>query len=166
MRFKRYITILGIDPGTKKIGYGLIKKEGNSLKYLQSGLIDNNNSPKEKQLLKIEKDLTKIIKKAKPNLVGIEKLYFLKNKKTALDVAQAKGVIMAVLAKSKIPLIEVSPTQVKLATTGNGKATKKEVAKMVYLTLGLDQNSKKIDDITDALAIAITVSNKSKAIDI
>jgi crossover junction endodeoxyribonuclease RuvC len=158
---KKSIIILGLDPGTKRIGYGLIKKEKGKLEYLQSGLVKKVFSDKkDKHLLEIEKGLIKIIKKTKPNLVGIEKLYFSKNKKTAIEVAQVRGIMLAVLAKLKIPFIEISPTQAKLASTGNGKASKKEVAKMVYLSLGLDRNSKKIDDVTDALAIAIAASNK------
>lgn len=161
---KKSTIILGIDPGTIRIGYGLIRKEGEDLKYVQSGLINIHRDKKENQLLELEKNFLKLLYKTRPNLAGIEKLYFVKNKKTALDVAQARGVIIAALAKSKTPFIEVAPTQVKLAATGNGRASKEAVAKMICLNLGLDRTNKKIDDVTDALAVAIAVSSKTLTI--
>jgi len=162
--------ILGIDPGSVRVGYGAIKKEGDKLIHLQSGLLDIPQDSKENQLVALEKSLQNLITKIKPNLIGVEKLYFAKNKKTALEVAQARGVIINVIAKSSISFIEVSPSQVKQGVTGNGRASKKAVAKMVNYFLNSKYlpaefaTGKVIDDITDALAIAITISNNKEFI--
>lgn len=151
--------ILGIDPGTSRIGFGLIKKEGSNLKHLKSGLL-NINFEKDKFFVQLEKSFLKILKESKPNLVVIEKLFFFKNKKTAFKVSEARGVIIYLLEKNNIPYIELTPLEVKYNLCGSGKADKKSVAKIVKLILNL-KNFKKIDDATDALAMAIIGSNKN-----
>lgn len=150
--------ILGIDPGTARIGYGVIKKEGKKLLYINSGLLTIPKTEHATKLIIIEEELTKLIQKTSPARVGIEKLFFAKNRKTALEVAEARGIIIATISKQKLPIIELTPPEVKLAVTGNGTASKEAVAKMVSLILKLDI-SKKIDDVTDALGIAIAISN-------
>ncbi len=145
--------VLGIDPGSTRIGYGLIKENKNEISYLASGLL--KVSPlSSKQLLTLEKNFLKLIKKYHPDLIGIEKLYFSKNQKTALAVAQARGVIINVILKKKIPLLEFTPSQIKKAINNYGKSDKKNVARMI--TFYLNINPPKIDDISDALAIALT----------
>lgn len=162
--------ILGIDPGSVRVGYGAIKKEGGKLIHIQSGLLDIPQDSKENQLITLEKSLQNLITKIKPDLIGVERLYFVKNQKTALEVAQARGVIINVIAKFSIPFIELSPSQVKQAVTGNGRASKKAVAKMINYFINAKSlpaeftTSKVIDDITDALAIAITISNNKEFI--
>ncbi|MEK7482129.1 MAG: crossover junction endodeoxyribonuclease RuvC [Patescibacteria group bacterium] len=146
--------ILGLDPGSTRVGYGLIKKEKNDLKLIECGLLKVLSKDKGQRLLEIEKDLSGLIKKHKPDLISLERLFFMKNMKTALDVAQSRGVLTLLTAKYKIPLLEFSPSEIKIAATGYGLADKKAVAKMVAKILKTDKIGK-IDDISDALATAI-----------
>jgi len=158
--------ILGIDPGTKRIGYGLIEKKGKKLVYLDSGLLKiNSHVPETKinseysYLLDLEKSFKELIKKNKPDLIALEKLFFMRNKKTAMKVAKAKGILILTALKKKIPLVEINPTEVKFSLTGDGKADKIGVAKMVNYFLNIN-HSFKVDDIADALAIAICAALK------
>ncbi|MDI6733964.1 MAG: crossover junction endodeoxyribonuclease RuvC [Patescibacteria group bacterium] len=149
--------IIGIDPGSTRIGFGLLKTNGRNLVHLKSGLLDIPKGTKSLRLLFLGKGLEKIIAKFKPDRAGLEKLFFVKNKKTALEVAEARGVIINTLIKRGVKLFEFAPSEVKLAVTGNGNADKQAVAKMVSLILCLSHKPK-IDDVSDALAIAITAS--------
>jgi len=153
------MVVLGIDPGSTRVGFGLILIEGQKMHHLKSGLLNIPEEPKNLRLLSLEKDLLKILDEFKPEKAGIEKLFFVKNKKTAFEVAESRGVIINTLAKRNIKLFEVYPSEVKLALTGNGNANKNAVAKMVNFFLRLPQKPK-TDDISDALAIAITISRK------
>ncbi len=148
--------VLGIDPGTVRIGVGIIEKNGGTLTCLDVGLLSLEKKYKNDgdRLYSIECALKKIIKKYKISLVGIETLYFSKNQKTALAVSEARGVILKTIAEHKIPYIEISPSGVKLAVAGDGRAKKEMVAHMVGISLHISTN-KIIDDATDALAIAI-----------
>ena len=149
--------ILGIDPGTTRIGYGAIKLEKGVLTHVSSGIL-----PISKQhthpLSVIHKELLRIISEVKPDRVGVEKLFFAKNKKTALAVAEARGVIIHTIASENIPIYECTPNEVKVAVTGNGTANKQAVAKMVSSILRTPLTHL-VDDATDALAIAITCIN-------
>ena len=152
--------VLGIDPGTTRIGYGVIESSGNSLRHITSGILEV--APKEtsgERLNEIQTSLERLLLRTQPEKVGIERLFFSKNKKTALSVAEARGVLVATVVHNKIPLLELSPNEVKLAVTGNGNSKKNAVAKMVSLLLRVDV-SHLLDDATDALAIAIASSNK------
>ncbi|MEK7506168.1 MAG: crossover junction endodeoxyribonuclease RuvC [Patescibacteria group bacterium] len=150
--------ILGIDPGNVRAGYGLIKKDGQDFIRIESGIF---KIPAEtslgNQLLALEKDMEKLIKKTKPDLVGLEKIFMNKNKKTGVFVAQARGIIVKVSAAYKLKLVELSPSSIKLAVTGDGRADKKAVAKMVGLFLKM-KIAGLLDDETDALATAIAAS--------
>ncbi len=152
------MVILGIDPGTTRIGYGAIQKDGATLIYITSGalIIKGNTSEK---LVSLEQTLSKLLKDIRPERVGVEKLFFSKNKKTALDVAQARGVIICSIARQAIPIIEVSPSEMKLAVTGDGRASKAGVAKMVRQFLNVP-TEQMLDDVTDALGVAISISNQ------
>ena len=151
--------ILGIDPGTTRAGYGAIKKTGGRLSYLTGGLLSSPKTDDQgRRLLALEYGLRNIIKTINPDVVGVEKLYLTKNKKTAIRVAEARGIIIKTLSERKIPVEELSPPSIKLAVTGDGAADKRAVAKMVTLLLHID-TSEMLDDITDALAIAIATSS-------
>lgn len=152
------MTILGIDPGTTSVGYGAIKKAGSKYELLDSGLLKVNSQGTEDRLKEIEKSLKSLVEKINPDKVGVEEIFFSKNRKTAIKVAQARGVIMLTLSKNTDNIFEISPSQVKSSVTGNGNASKKSVAKMVkhFLTKGDIDNLP--DDATDAIAIAIGVS--------
>ncbi|MFH1232760.1 MAG: crossover junction endodeoxyribonuclease RuvC, partial [Patescibacteria group bacterium] len=106
----------------------------------------------------INLELTKIIKKYKPNLIAIEELFFCKNVKTALVVGQARGVMLLTAKQNKVPTVEFTPLQVKQAVSTYGRADKNQVKKMVKLLLNLKELPKS-DDAADALAIAICASN-------
>ncbi|MDI6821046.1 MAG: crossover junction endodeoxyribonuclease RuvC [Patescibacteria group bacterium] len=151
--------ILGIDPGSTHVGFGLILTKGQKLFHLKSGLLNIPKEPKSSRLLSLEEDLKKILDEFKPERVGVEKLFFVKNKKTAFEVAESRGVIINTLAKHNLKLFEVYPSEVKLALTGNGSANKNAVAKMVSFFLRLPKKLQ-TDDVSDALAIAITISRK------
>lgn len=155
--------ILGIDPGSTRVGYGLIKKEKNSLKFIRAGLLKITAKNKNQKLVDLEKSFSQLLKKEKPDLVALEKLYFVKNLKTALEVSQSRGVLVLVILKNKLPLIEISPSEVKLMVSGDGRASKKAVAKMVGYFLKIN-TAKQIDDISDALALAIAADSLSRGL--
>ena len=150
--------ILGIDPGSVRVGYGVIEASGNKIKYVRSGLLKTGKSLSE-SLRAIELDLEKIIRETKPERAGIEKLFFVKNQKTGIRVAEARGVLLNTVAKAGLKIVELAPTEVKLAVTGNGSASKEAVAKMVRYFVRLPEN-KTADDVTDALAIAIAAAGE------
>lgn len=147
--------IIGIDPGFGRVGFGIIEKTPN-YKYVTSGII---STKKEVNLYnrtnEIEADLEIILKKHKPDIAIVEKIYFSKNTTTAMQVAEARGVICNLLNKKGITIHEVTPTQIKSILTGNGNASKDQVEKMVKLHLKIEK-IKAIDDAMDALAAAIT----------
>ncbi|MCL5004860.1 MAG: crossover junction endodeoxyribonuclease RuvC [Patescibacteria group bacterium] len=147
--------ILGIDPGSTRVGYGLIKKNKNDLSLIKCGLLKIKSKDKAQRLLEIEKDFSSLIARTKPDLVILEKLFFMKNMKTALEVAQSRGVLTLLATKSKIPLLEFSPSEIKIGVTGYGRADKKAIAKMAAKILKVPE-FKEIDDVTDAIAAAIT----------
>lgn len=150
--------ILGLDPGSVRVGYGLIKKQGGELRFIKAGLLKISSKDKNQRLLELEKSFSELLKKQNPDLVVLEKLFFMKNLKTAVEVAQSRGVLTLIVAKYKIPLLEFSPTEIKIAATGYGRADKKAVAKMVERILGINK-IKAVDDVSDALAAAITGAN-------
>ena len=150
--------ILGIDPGSKMVGYGLLEKNGQKLNFLEAGLL-KIKSPLPYNLIEIETGLLKLIRKYHPEKIAIEKIFFMKNQKTGIDVSQARGVILLAALKNKIEIAEYAPNEVKLAVAGYGLANKKGVEKMVKLILNKPE-LKMIDDAIDALALAITSANR------
>lgn len=153
--------ILGIDPGTTIVGFGIIEKNKNGLICLDYGCIKTKSkSPEIEKIALIEKELNDIIKKNRPDKIGVEKLFFFKNTKTAINVAQARGVILAVCAQNNVEVCEFTPLQIKQAVSCYGRADKGQIQKMVKLILGLKEIPKP-DDAADALACAITCANYS-----
>lgn len=153
--------ILGIDPGTATTGYALIKKQkNNSFEIVDFGVISTKKTKSDSErLLEVQKDLTKIIAKYKPEIAGVEKLYFENNAKTAMTVSQARGVVLLTLQQKKVKLLEFTPLQVKSIICGYGKAEKKQVQLMVQKTFNL-KSLPKPDDAADALAIALCAGFK------
>lgn len=147
--------ILGIDPGMAIVGYGLIETtESDELALLASGSIQTDKKLGDsKRLLEIYNDLSKIIETYRPNCASVEQLFFFKNQKTVIPVAEARGVILTVLEKYDIPIYSYTPMEVKQVLTGYGRAEKKEVEQMVRLSLNTELP--KLDDTVDAIAIAI-----------
>lgn len=153
--------ILGIDPGTATTGYGIIEARKNELKVVTFGCIKTAKQDKaEKRLAEIYRDLTKLIKKYRPKVAAVESIFFYKNVKTAIAVAQARGVVLFCIHKNKIKLAEFAPLEVKRTLTNYGKADKKQVQYMVKQLLNLKQIPKP-DDAADALAVAICAANIS-----
>ncbi len=151
--------ILGLDPGLARLGYGVISVTGNSLSCIAFGCIETPSTHSLSQRLEeLYNELSSLIKKFSPHLAAVEKLFFAKNTKTALDVSQARGVILFTLAHAKIPVYECTPLQVKQAVVGYGRAEKRQIQKMVQLLLSLSTPPRS-DDAADALAIAICASN-------
>jgi len=153
--------ILGIDPGTATTGYGVIEK-GNNLKMIDYGCIKTTTDYSTAERLNIlDKELSKIIKKYKPSKIAVEDIFFFKNVKTVIKVSQARGVILARAAKTKMQVIEYTPLQIKQAVTSYGRADKNQVQQMVKLLLNLKQIPKP-DDAADALATAICCANSTR----
>ncbi len=149
--------ILGIDPGSTRAGYGVInfpQKGGQKPEFIDGGIIQVFSKDKSQRLVDLKNSLIPIIKKFSPDVAGIEKLYFVKNMKTALEVAQSRGVIMMCLQENKIPMEEFTPLEVKQGVCGYGNADKIAVTKMVKRILKIEDLNQP-DDVYDALAIAI-----------
>jgi len=159
------MTILGIDPGSTRIGFGLIADaENRKLVYIDCGVLESHLKGADALLLQITQDFAKLIKKHCPDLIGIEKLYFAKNVKTGIAVAQTRGAIIAAAAQFHIPIQEFSPSEIKSATTNYGLADKKAVSRMVSVILGIGKVPG-YDDASDALAIAITTAMHRSPLD-
>ncbi len=137
------------------VGYGLIDYTNDEISLCSSGSIQTCKDCKdEERLLDIFNDMCTIVEKYRPDCASIEKLYFFKNQKTIIPVAEARGVILTALQKYNIPIYEYTPIEVKQVLTGYGRANKKEVESMVKLSLNTD-TLPKLDDTVDAIAIAI-----------
>lgn len=154
--------ILGIDPGSSLMGFGLI--EANHLQQtivpISYGTLEVKEKDPAKKLLEIFSFMENFLRQNPVDLAAVEKLFFSKNTKTAFEVAQARGVIVLSILKNKIPLLEPTPGEIKVAVASYGSADKKMVAKMVSLMLSLP--AEKFDDnTTDALAVAIAASRKN-----
>lgn len=149
--------ILGIDPGTGILGFGVVDCQiGKPLRMVTGGVISTPaHTPVEVRLEEIYDGLKEIIRETNPDEVSIEKLFFSKNVTTAITVAQARGVAILVAHQHKIPISEYTPNQIKQTLTGYGGADKKQMQEMVKNTLGLSEIPKP-DDAADALAAAIT----------
>jgi crossover junction endodeoxyribonuclease RuvC len=151
---------LGIDPGTRRIGYGIVeKKKDNTLRFVAAGILKIEGSNDTIALAEAKKGIVAVIKKYKPDIMGIEKLFFAKNQRTAMAVSQARGVLMLAAYDAGVPIKEYAPNEIKLGIAGYGFADKKAILKMVRLILG-KQDLKVIDDASDALAGAIMAVNE------
>lgn len=154
--------IIGIDPGTGILGFGVIDVERGKTKLVTAGVITTPaHTPIDERLEEIYDGLTDIIEETKPEVMSIEKLFFTKNVTTAISVAQARGVAMLTGRKAKLPIAEYTPNEIKQTLTGYGKADKKQMQEMVRIQLGLAEVPKP-DDCADALATAITYAMMSR----
>lgn len=155
--------IIGIDPGTATTGYALIRKiKQDVFEIIDFGVIKTHQSLSDSQrLFEMRKDLQKIIKKYKPSVAGVEKLFFETNIKTAMTVSQARGVVLFTLEENHVALHEFTPLQVKSSICGYGKAEKKQVQYMIQKIFNL-KSLPKPDDAADALGIALCAGLKSK----
>ena len=147
--------ILGIDPGVATIGFGLIRAERGKNTLLRYGVITTPPGiPLSSRLLQIASDLEQLILQFKPDVMAVEELFFNQNVTTGIGVAQARGVILMTAEKLGVPIYEYTPSQVKQAVVGYGKAEKHQVMDMTKRILGL-KSAPKPDDAADAVAIAL-----------
>lgn len=147
--------IIGIDPGYAIVGFGILEYTGINFQVVEYGAITTPADAEFSERLKmIYNDIAFVLERYKPEYMAIEKLFFTTNQKTAIDVAQARGVIMLSATQRNIPVFEYTPLQVKQSVVGYGKAEKRQVMEMTRRILGLAEVPKP-DDTADALAIAI-----------
>lgn len=147
--------IIGIDPGYAIVGYGVLDYSGNRFGVVEYGAVTTPaGTAFDRRLELIYDELEQIVKRHAPQFMAVEKLFFTTNQKTAIDVAQARGVIQLCAVKNGVDVFEYTPLQVKQSVVGYGKAEKKQVQQMTKTLLGLEAVPKP-DDTADALAIAI-----------
>jgi len=161
------MTILGLDPGIARLGWGAIGTISNSKLQISNvgfGVIETpKNVATTARMQTIQKEIRKLLKKYKPSLVAVEKLFFSKNVKTAMRVSEIRGIILLTLASARVPFVEYTPQQVKQAVSGYGNADKQQVQRMVQVILKLNAIPKP-DDAADALALAITGMHSARSI--
>lgn len=156
--------VLGIDPGTAILGYGVVATEGEALEAVDFGVLTTPASlPLTSRLLLLFEGLTQIMDRVQPTEVAVEQLFFSRNVQSAFSVGQARGVALLAAARRGLAVSEYTPQQVKQAVAGYGKATKIQVQSMVQVMLALQQMPQP-DDAADALAIAICHARWSEAV--
>ena len=154
--------VLGIDPGTASLGYGVVDLREGGLASLDHGVLATGpERAMPDRLLAIHRGLVDLLARHRPALVAVERLFFSTNVQTALAVGQARGVVLLAAAEAGLPVREATPNEVKVAVTGSGAADKEQVGRMVATTLGLPGRPTR-DDAADALAIAIWGANTAR----
>jgi crossover junction endodeoxyribonuclease RuvC len=155
------LRVIGIDPGTLSCGYGIVEKETDGLRHITSGIL---NLPKKEDLSKrlgiLYRELKKILIEFSPEYAAVEKVFFARNVKAALNLGHARGVVLLCLAEEGIKITEYSANEVKKAVTGYGRADKNQIQKMVQNILRLPEQPK--TDSADALALAICHINTER----
>jgi crossover junction endodeoxyribonuclease RuvC len=154
--------VLGIDPGTAALGYGVVERDGGALRAVDVGCVTTSaDLPLGERLRIIHDALTELIETHRPTLLGVERLFFSKNAQTAFAVGQARGVVLLAAAQHGVDVREATPNEVKVAVAGYGAAEKAQVGRMVATILGLDAVPTP-DDAADALAVAICIANRER----
>lgn len=148
-------TIFGIDPGFDRCGFGVVNYNGHDFELVDTGCITTSKDLAHgERLHEVAGDLQLLLKRHNPDIIGIEELFFSKNVKTAMKVAESRGVALMIASELKVPIVELNPNQIKLAICGDGRADKGRVQEMVTKVLKLKAVPEP-DDAADALAIAI-----------
>ncbi len=153
--------ILGIDPGSKNMGYAIVEKNQHKVRLIEAGLIKIKESVLQHQIVEMVEGLEQVIKDKNIDEVAIEDIFFAFNPKTVIKLAQFRGAISLKILQEIGNFSEYTPLQVKKAVTGNGKASKEQVAFMVKRILGIKKEIKPLD-ITDAIAVALTHAQRIK----
>lgn len=154
--------IIGIDPGIADTGFGVIIADQGKLKHVAHGSIKTPaGQPLNERLLKLNRELSALLQQHRPEIAVVEQLFFCNNAKTAFSVGQARGVILLTLTEAGLPILELTPLQVKQGLTGYGAADKKQIQQMVKVILNLKEIPKP-DDAADALAMAVCGSSMHK----
>ena len=154
--------VLGIDPGIRSTGFGIIDSKSNSLSLIAYGTINpkkSDNLPK--RLNYLFKEINAILDKFSPDIFSIEDMFYSKNVKTAMILGQARGAIIIAGAQANIPIFEYAPRKVKMSVCGNGGASKEQVQYMVMKILNLKEAPSPLD-VTDAIAVAICCLNQAR----
>lgn len=154
---------LGIDPGTARTGFGLVRQTASGgVQLVAYGVIETEaGQPMGDRLLSLEQELLSLLDQHHPASAGVEKLYFDRNVSTAMTVGQARGIVLLTLARHSVPMQEYTPQEVKQAVAGYGGADKKQMQAMVRLLLEMDHEPRP-DDAADALAVAICHAHASQ----
>lgn len=156
-----HVRILGIDPGSRLTGYGVIDVIGNQIRMVTHGTLRLSNTggkaviPLERRLLSIHEGLSAVIAEHRPHVMSVERVFFAKNAVSALKLGQARGAVILSGAIHGLEIAEYSPSEVKAALVGHGQADKQQVAKMVALLLGIHEKKFATTDASDGLALAI-----------
>ncbi len=157
MRERARRRFIGIDPGTTRVGYGVVEASGGSVRFVTAGIFPVASRARAERLAEIHRALLRLIDEHRPAGLGIEQLFFSTNQRTAMAVAEARGVLLLAAAERGVPIHELSPRAVKFGITGYGAADKRAVLKMVRLILR-EPDLRVLDDASDALALAILAS--------
>jgi crossover junction endodeoxyribonuclease RuvC len=156
------VIVLGIDPGTAAMGYGIVERTGGRLREVDHGVLTTSaDTSMPERLLAIHALVDELLALHQPDSIGVERLFFSRNVQTALAVGQARGVVLLAAAQHGTPVYEATPNEVKSAVAGYGAADKQQVQRMVQLVLGMTELPRP-DDAADALAIAIWVANTAR----
>lgn len=159
---KNKLKILGVDPGTGIVGFGIISSDGFNHQLIEAGIISSPpHTPLDERLEIIYNELAELINEFKPSVMVIEKLFFAQNVTTAISVSHARGVMMLAGKQAKLKIVEYTPLQIKQSITGYGRAEKKQIQHMVKVMLKLKQLPKQ-DDCADALAAALVWASSAK----
>jgi len=154
------VIVLGIDPGTAALGYGIVEQTGGRLREIDHGCLTTSpDLPLGERLLAIHGVVSDLIALHEPAIVAVERLFFSRNAQTAIAVGQARGVVLLAAAQHGKPVREATPNEVKSAIAGYGAADKEQVQRMVQLVLGMATRPTP-DDAADALAIAVCIANR------
>ena len=148
------MVILGLDPGTARIGYGLVAR-GVPPRLIACGILKVHTQERDGRVFEAVQHLKKLIQKHHPTLIALEKIFFVKNQKTGLQVSEMRGALLYAIRENNLRVVEYGPKEIKKNITGDGNADNRAVAKMVKATL----QKKEIlgpDDVTDAIAVALT----------
>jgi crossover junction endodeoxyribonuclease RuvC len=156
------VIILGIDPGTAALGYGIVESSRGRLREVDHGcLVTSPDTALPERLLAVHALVDELIAVHSPRLLAIERLFFSRNAQTAFAVGQARGVVLLAAAQHAVSVVEATPNEVKSAIAGYGAADKEQVQRMVQLVLRMTERPRP-DDAADALAIAVWGANSAR----
>ncbi|HEX9620772.1 MAG TPA: crossover junction endodeoxyribonuclease RuvC [Polyangiaceae bacterium] len=146
---------LGVDPGTRRLGWGVVSRHGNRIEHIAHGVIKlRGEEPLATRLAQIERELCEVLGRFKPEVGSVETLFFHKDAQAAAKLGHARGVVLMALARAKVGVFEYAPARVKRTLTGSGQADKRRVALMIRAVLNLE--TAPVSDAADALALAVT----------
>jgi len=147
--------VLGVDPGTATTGFGLVEQESGKIRAVDYGCIRTSpDAPLPQRLHEVHARIQGIIRDFRPDVVAVEQVFFNKNARSALQVGQARGVVLLAANQTGLPVLEYTPLEVKMGVVGYGRASKRQIQSMIKVLLGLEDEPRP-DDAADALAVAL-----------